>query len=84
MRKVRGFFVGIIVGALLMLGGQAIADIPDTAPSAPDTSRTFFVCVSMSDPYPHKAMRALDKSQGNGQCPSGWTEKELVPDSIDN
>jgi hypothetical protein len=79
MRRARLVVIGAIAGAALMLASQAIADIPDTEPSMPDPAHTFYVCVSINTLTPYKPMQALDKSQGNGQCPFGWVERKLVP-----
>jgi hypothetical protein len=78
MRRIRPYLIGLVGGALLMVGGQALADIPDPGPSAPDPAHIFYVCVR-NGTVPQHPMEALDKSQGTGQCNSGWTEKRLVP-----
>jgi hypothetical protein len=76
VRKLRGPLLGVLVGAVLALGGTALADIPDATPSSPDPSHTFYVCTA-NQPQPYKTIYALDKSQGN--CPTGTTQHELVP-----
>jgi len=78
MRRLRPYLVGVAAGALLMLGGQALADIPDSQPSVVDPSHTFYVCVyNEAGSSPNKNIQALDKSKGN--CPTGWTEHQLAP-----
>lgn len=82
MRRIRPYLVGVVVGALLTLGGSALADVPDAQPSVPDPSHTFFVCVG---PSPNgssmRQLYALDKDVGSGTCPASpsWHEERLVP-----
>jgi hypothetical protein len=76
LRTIRAYLIGAVLGAVLMLGGQALADIPDAHPSSPDPAHTFYVCVGRN-PQPYKALYALDKSQGN--CPATTDQHELVP-----
>jgi len=74
--QMRKLLAGAVVGALLMLGGQALADIPDSQPSVVDSTHTFYACVRQGS----AAMRpvyALDKTLGN--CSTGWDEKHLAP-----
>jgi hypothetical protein len=78
VRKLRGPLLGAVAGAILALGGQALASIPDATPSSPDPSHTFRVCVRQGT-VPQHAMEALDTAQGTGHCNSGWDEKQLVP-----
>ena len=76
LRRTRAYLIGALVGAILMLGGQALADIPDATPSAPDSAHTLYLCVRQGTSQLH-AVYVLDKSQGN--CPNGWDEKYAVP-----
>lgn len=76
MRKLRPYFIGLVCGALLMFGGQALADIPDATPSAPDSAHTLYLCVRQGTSQLHMVY-VLDKTQGN--CPNGWDEKWVVP-----
>jgi hypothetical protein len=75
-RRVRPYLVGVVGGALLMAGGQALADIPDATPSAPDSAHTLYLCVRQGTAAMH-AVNVLDKSQGT--CATGWDEKQVVP-----
>jgi hypothetical protein len=76
MRRIRGYLIGAVAGALLMLGGQALADIPDTQPSVVDPAHTLYGCYA-NNLTAYKEFRLLDKSQGN--CPTGWREVTFAP-----
>lgn len=81
LRRVRDLVLASVFGGLLVLGGTALADIPDTRPSSPDPAHTFYGCV-----YPKgstsalQTFYALDKTYGN--CPSNMVEVRLVPSSL--
>lgn len=89
MPTVRHVLVGVVAGGLLMLGGQALADIPDDAPSAPDSAQTVYLCWKDSA-SPLKQTFLFDRSQalatGKPDCRtaagSGWHTIEVVPDAI--
>jgi hypothetical protein len=81
MRKLRDLLIAAVAGGLLLVGGAALADVPDTVPSAPDPAHTFFGCVgpSPTGSGPLRQFYALDKSHAPGLCPKGWVEVRLVP-----
>jgi hypothetical protein len=86
MRRIRPYLVGILVGAVLMLGGQALADIPDTEPSAPDPAHTLYWCWREGG-SPAKLVYMFDHSQalaqGKSDCASvlgpTWHTAKGVP-----
>lgn len=75
MRKIRGYAIGVVVGALLMLGGQAVADIPDNG-----GTKLYFCVYQEATAGGQKAWQVLDKDKGS--CNFGWTEHAItvVPD----
>jgi hypothetical protein len=82
-KQTRMYLVGVITGMVLLVGGQALADIPDARPSAPDSSHTFYGCVSKTGTGSNgqiRPMTALDKSLGN--CPTSHIEVRLVPSAL--
>jgi hypothetical protein len=85
----RSYVIGAVVGVVLMLGGQALADIPDDSPSAPDSTKTLYWCWRDSS-QPHKMVYLFDRSQalaqGKSDCSAvlgpGWHTVEGVPDAV--
>ena len=67
MRKVRGYLIGGAAGAMLMLGGQAVASIPDA------TDDRIYACY-FDSASANKNVQLLDRQEGTGACPAGWTQ----------
>lgn len=81
MRNIRSYVVGAVAGAALTLtgvvGGIALADIPDSQPSVVDPSHTLYGCWRDSA-SPTKQFFLLDKSEGN--CPASYPhEVQFAP-----
>jgi hypothetical protein len=73
----------LLLAVALVAGmvGYALADIPDTHPSSPDTAHTLYLCVyPIGGPSALKTPYVLDKSLGN--CPSNMQEVRLVPSTL--
>jgi hypothetical protein len=70
MRGWRKYLIGAVAGAVLMLSGQAIADIPD------GTKLYFCVYNEAIHTGPHP-WQVLDKSAGE-RCNFGWTERSVT------
>jgi hypothetical protein len=66
VRKLRGPLLGVLIGAVLTLGGTALADIPDATPSSPDPSHILAFCYRDST-TPFKQAYLFDLSQGAAQ-----------------
>jgi hypothetical protein len=81
MHRIRPYLLGVVVGGLLVLGGTALADVPDTVPNVPDSAHTLFGCVGPSPigSGPLRQFYVLDKSHAPGLCPQGWHEVRIVP-----
>jgi hypothetical protein len=77
MRGFRSYLIGGVAGAVLMAGGVALADVPDTQPSAHDPAHILWLCVAPNS-TPWKNVYVLDASQGT--CPSANYTK--VPVSV--
>jgi hypothetical protein len=69
MRRLAIGLVGALIGALLMLGGTAIAQ---------SLQLKHYGCVGMTSPNPWKPFQYLNKAEGN--CPAGMTEIDWIDD----
>ena len=80
----RSWLAGLVTGAAMTATTWALADIPDSRPSTPDSSHTFYACVANNGTGTNgqiHSMVALDKSLGD--CPSAsHFEVRLVPSAF--
>lgn len=90
VRRIRDLMLAGAVGGLLVLGGTALADVPDTEPSAPDPAHTLYFCVQRPNgptSAPNRPVYAFDHSlavaQGRPDCAttlgSNWDTVKAVP-----